>query len=58
MCARAVGVAKPIVAISVDPLLKKNREKLPESSTGKLKEAEKIIAKLSKNVENEKKMTK
>jgi hypothetical protein len=58
MCARAVGAARPIVAISVDPLLKKNREKLPESATGKLKKAKKIIKKLSENVENEKKMKK
>jgi hypothetical protein len=58
MCARAVGVAKPIVAISVDPLLKKNREKLPENYTGKLKKAKKIIGKLNKNVENERKMKK
>ena len=58
MCARAVGVVRPIVVISVDPLLKKNREKLPESYTGKLKKAKKIIGKLSENVENEKKMKK
>jgi hypothetical protein len=58
MYARAVGAARPIVAISVDPLLKKNKKKLPESATGKLKKAKKIIEKLSENVENGKKMKK
>jgi len=58
MCARAVGVARPIVVISVDPLLKKNREELPGNSTVKLKKAKKIIKRQSENDGNEEKMKK
>jgi len=58
MYARAVGVAKPIVVMCVDPLLKKSREELPGNSTVKLKKAKKIIKRQSENDGNEKKMKK
>ena len=58
MCARAVGVARPIVVIYVDPLRKESSEKLPGNDTVRPKKAKKIIKRQSGNDEDEKKMKK
>ncbi|MBE9503709.1 MAG: hypothetical protein IME96_05995 [Proteobacteria bacterium] len=58
MCARAVGVAKPIVVIYVDPLRKESSEKLPGNDTVRPKRAKKIIERQRVNDGNEKKMKK